>query len=288
MDMIIVFIVVGIMAAALLSLARKKSKTSDIKIPESPQRAGYVGYYGTSGNQVEETKDHVNLLWECFWDGIEQAIENIKLAQMATVIDINNYILEPPQEPNYPPRGLRPDAEESLRLLLDTLRAQGVLQYVKFITPTDEPNLPENNSIDAMPAAFELINKVVKDYEELEGVKTWLMYYSDNEMQHIGLADVVSFNKYEAKSSIFKPGGLFDQVEARLRPDQQMAIIPGATYGQDPESFLNLFNARSRVIAIVSFLWRDPHDNKGFDGIVGMDKVRPKYEALGRTIVNAE
>lgn len=274
----------------------KRKKGKEFYTPPSTQRTdGYVGFYGLKGPQVKETKGFVNLLFECLWDGLSGAIANMQEAQLPTVLDLNDVIFEGPvrvhpkghKDSSVHPRNLLPDAEAKLRAALDTIKEAGVLHLVKWFTPTDEPNLPENNAIDAIPEACDLILKVAADYKELSDVGLWIVYYYDRPMDHIERFNVVSFNKYKALSGIFEPGGEYDQLVAKLRPDQRTAIFPGATYGQEPSYFLNAMNARSEILAIISFLWRQPHGDKKAPGIVDMAEMRAKYESLGRVIVEA-
>lgn len=282
-------IILLVIAAAVVAVMVSKRK-SDIDIPPAPQRSDLLfGYYGTKGPQVVETLGHINLLFECLWDGLPSAITNMQTAQLPTVLDVADYLFPAPVrivpgKSAVHPRPLLPDAEQRLRGLCDALRAAGVLHLVRYIVPTDEPQLPENNTIAAIPGACALIRRVAADYPELDGVGLWCIYYAGAPMDHVELFDVVGFDDYDAKSSIFAPGAMYDQMAAKLRPGQRTALLLGATYGQDPTPFLNFANAHPEVLALIAFLWREPGHGNRFTGIHSMPEMRAKYEALGRLV----
>ena len=276
-----VFIGIAVVAVR----AHAKSKGADIAIAPAPQRADLLyGYYGCYGNQVQETAGHTNLLFENVWQGLEKAIENMRAANTPTVIDLAAQLFS---DYGPLPRSMRPDAQVRVRAVFDAMQRAGVLHLVRIIVPADEPNLPESGSIGLMPEAVALIRSVAADYPELASVKLGVIYFSDKPMEHIGLFDIVGFDAYEERSSIFAPGGLYEQMRARLRPDQRTWIIPGACYGQDPQPFLNYANANAEVLAIVPFLWCTVPWETAFKGIVEQPERRAAYTALGTRIVSA-
>ena len=272
-------------AVIIAALVMSKAKAGDITIPEAPQRSDLLfGYYGCTGDQVAETQGHVNLHWECFWGGVDKAIADMRAANMTTVLDLGGPTLS---DYGALPRTIRPDAEAQLRALFDRLHSEGVLHLVKYLLPSDEPNLPENGSVHLLPEIMPLIRRVAVSYPALVGVQYGCVYYSDLPMDHIELFDVVGFDQYEEKSGIFAPGALYERMKKRLRPDQKTWLVPGATYGQDPQPFLNFANGNDEVLGIVPFLWRNPHGDPKFDGIHSMPEMREKYRTAGLKIKGA-
>lgn len=281
------FAVLSVLCAIVVvaALARSKSNGGDIAIAQAPQRAGLLyGYYGCYGKQVEETAGHANLLWVMFWEGVEKAFADIKLANVATVIDLDSFVLSA----GITPRELQPDAEKHLRDLFGQLQAAGLLHLVRYLVPCDEPNLRKDGTIDCIPEVVAIIRRVVADYPELAGVKVGVCYSTFNPMQHIEIFDIVGFDDYEKKSSIFSPGGAYEQMRVQLRPDQRTWIFPGACYGQDPDLFLNYANAHAEVLAIVPFLWSSVPWETAFAGIAGQPEMREAYSAVGARIVSAQ
>lgn len=293
MNQNILILVAIAVAIVLVTLANRKSAVADIAIPAAPQRKDLLfGYYGCYGNQVAETAGGVNLLWATLWgdgtrpgDAIDQAITDMRAENMTTVLDVGTVIIGPAATP----RAMADGAEAALRALFARLKAAGVLHLVRFIVPCDEPNLRKDGTIDLMPTAAALIRRVAAEFPELAGVKLGVIYATPrfNPMEHIELFDVVGFDDYDLKSSIFAPGGMYEQMRARLRPDQRTWILPGACYGQDPAPFLNFANANPEVCAIVPFLWCTVPWESAFKGIVDQPAMRAQYEALGKLIVSA-
>lgn len=278
-------IVIAVVAAVIFFLATK-GKAGDIDIPEAPQRKDLLfGYYGCTGDQVAETKDHVNLHWECFWGGLDKAIADIRAANMTTVLDLGGPTLS---DYGTMPRTIRPDAEAQLRSLFDRLQSEGVLHLAKYLLPSDEPNLPENGSVHLLPEIMALIRRVALSYPTLDFAQYGCIYYSDLPMDHIELFDVVGFDQYEEKSGIFAPGAMYERMKKRLRPDQKTWLVPGATFGQDPQPFLNFANNNDEVLGIIPFLWGNPHGDPKFDGIHSMPEMRAQYEAVGRKVIGRD
>lgn len=239
------------------------------------------GYYGVYGEQVEETRGSINLLFENFWEGEERAIQNMQSAGVPIIFDAAVYLLSPYGQL---PRSVTPTAEDNFRKLLLSMRAAGVLRLVYGIVPTDEPNLPENGSMELIPDMVRIIRKVSSEFPELASVRIGCIYFSNTEMKYIELFDFVGTNKYGAGGAILAPGGIYDELEARMRPDQDFIIVPGATYGQPTGPFIEYANRNNRVKLIVPFLWRSPPYEESFTGIHSMDRLRLEYETLGKEI----
>ena len=97
------------------------------------------GYYLTLPGQIEETQDHVNLLW---LDDSRLSAEDLANATMlgkTCVIDVAGCIFDG--------KAIRPDATERLQALRAYIKLHGRLSAVRSITPCDEPNLPDERHV---------------------------------------------------------------------------------------------------------------------------------------------
>lgn len=242
------------------------------------------GYYGCAGSQAAEVKAHTNLHWEAFFEGVDKGIANIKAMACTTVIDVAFALFERPGPSQ--PVTRRANAPEQLHGLFMALRAAGVLHHVKFVVPIDEPNLPENAAIEHMPWAVELIRRAASGYPELAGVKLACIYYNENGKSNYpgaDLFDLVGLDDYDAGARVLAPGGSFDRLRSRLTRGQRLILVPGGSYGQDPEPFLRYAHAHADVCAIVPFLWQPPA-GADMQGIRALP-VRAAYEAAGAALV---
>lgn len=272
-----------VIIAVIALLASKKDKgAEDISLPEAPRRDGiFWCYFGTKGDQVEETLDHVDTLFENQWDGQIGVVKNMRRSGLPTILDVSPQVLSAHAEM---PRYILHDAEQNLREFFTGLREEGLLHLVKHLVPVDEPNLPEAGASHLLPRIMAIIKRVASEFPELRGVKYGCIYYSDLPMEHMYLFDWVGTNDYENKSAILGPGGIYEQMEAQLLPNQGLVLVPGATYEQDPEPFIRYAYLNPRVVGCIVFLWRDPHHNPGFTGIHVMPEMVEKYRDAGRRV----
>lgn len=275
----------AVVVIVLIAMLVRDSKRSDIDIPAPAKLRDDLlfGYYGCVGDQVAETRAHVNLHWECFWSGLAQGIADIRAAAMVTVIDVTGALFERRD-------GVlmwRDAAEHDLRAMFQALRDAGVLQHVRAVVPIDEPNLREHRVCGDMPRAAALIRRVAAEFQHPVLVGMVLTTHGEPmtacAIEHF---DILGFDDYPERSAIFRKGGAYEQFRRRLRPDQRTWIIPGgySDCRQDPEPFVNFAHAHPEVWAIVAFLWRDPHGN-GFEGIADDPEMRAAYTAAGRSIM---
>lgn len=239
------------------------------------------GYYGAEGDQVPQTREHVNLHWELFWGGEDDGIERMREAAMDTVIDVAGCLFDGGQWNEGP----RASAEQDLRGLLNRLSAAGVLRYVKGIVPIDEPNLPAHWAVDSMPAACGLIRAVAADYPELAGVRLMAIYFTERPMAHMDLFDVVGFDNYKQGARVLQAGGLADKILSQLLPHQRLILVPGGSYAQDPSPFIEYALGNPRVFAVVPFLWVSKTDGHAIAGIGERPLMRPVYEQAGRQVL---
>ena len=262
---------------------------SDFIGPRNPVR---VGFYGAFGDQVRETAGFVNAHWECFWGSEAEGIDRINAAMLPTTIDVAHRIFRPGAG-----SGLLPDAEFQLRDLLNILREQGALRYVEAITPLDEPNLPEHDQSAAIGDAVALIRRVAADYAELRGVKISIVFCTFRPMTGIELADRVYFDDYKIiagadgspdEDPAIKVGGWADQLDARLRPDQELGLIPGFSDIKYRKADIGAYIAKARAIKrpvhVLAFLWRPPSYAAGLVGLCDQALQRGRVESAFKSV----
>ena len=288
MTLIHFLIIAALLAgAAAYAVARHKRKGRDIDIPapDTLRTDLLYGYYGTHGNQIAETTDHVNLVW--LWDFLDKQQAAEVLAQMPGkfgVLDVASYLYHREDGRLRP----RPGADGQLRAAFRHLRDAGVLSQVKMLVPVDEPNLSKTNLTDTLPWAAELMRRVAADFTELEGVLLGCIYLGGKPMPHLELWDVVGFDLYNQRSGIFAPGGHYARMFKKLRPGQRTVILPGgySNIQQDPTPFFNFAHGNPEVLIVLPFLWATvPWADDVDKGIRDIPAMRAAYEAAGRSLV---
>ena len=250
------------------------------------------GYYLTLPGQIEETQDHVNLLW-LDTDGhlpIDMVIHATTLGKTC-VIDVAGCLFDEHRE-------LYPDAAERLRLLRSRIKRDGNLAAVEVLVPRDEPNLPETDVQDLIPEAVRILRDAWP--EALVGC----IYYNDGRFDNHHLFDVLGFDDYWIEAGAFDKPRWYERIKIffggfvrrgsylrfadLLRPDQRTWLIPGGTYGERPERWVEFAKTRPEVWAIVGFLWPATADGKEqFLGISGQPEVRAAYIAAGLSLLES-
>lgn len=244
-----------------------------------------VGFYGSFGNQVEETKGFVNMHWETFWGGDEEGISRIQEAKLPTTIDVSSKLFLSGADV-----GLKEDAELQLRNFFIELKNRNLLQYIKAITPIDEPNLPEHRKSNSIHESIALIKKVSSEFVELQNVKIAIVFCTFEPMIGIELADIVYFDDYKIQRGAdgegnidpaIKPGGWADQLDKILRPDQELGLIPGGSdikyIAANITDYITKAKSMKRKVHIIAFLWRPPTGVKGLVGIVDNTNLKNQY-----------
>lgn len=261
---------------------RKHRVYTDIGVPDPGVRRIDLlyGYFSCMGDQAVEVKDHVTLHHECQFEGSEKAINNILTLKLPTMLDVSYQVFSDYKPGVY--RTVRPDAEQRLVdffMLLDSRRA---LEYVKFLSPIDEPN---NQVGDAavLAAGVALIKRVAAAFVNLKGVRYAVIYAADKPFICQDLYDLIGFDDYDKKSTVLT--GQYLQLKASLLPHQQTILIPGGGYSQDPVPFVNFAQSNAEVGIVLAFLWYDdPWHNSGCPGIRSLPAMKAAYTAAGLNI----
>ena len=280
--LIAILAALAILIIILVKLSRHKP-VEDVQIQEAPLRKDlYYGYYATDQGSVEETKDHINLLWENQFGSIDRVVENIQQTKVFTVLDLNPqlFIKIADKGKNY---AFNPTAEGQLNRLFKYLQDKNVLQYVKAFSPIDEPNTNVATPED-LNKAIDCIAKVAANYSELSGYKLVCIYAAKPQSYTVSERfDWIGFNDYDNKSQIFV-NGQYQYLKSILNTNQRTIIMPGGAFGQNITPFINFANGNAEVAAIVPFVWfgpREPRDT--WVGIRDRD-LRQQYVDAGLLI----
>ena len=248
------------------------------------------GYYLTLPGQIEETSEHVNLLW---LDDRRLSAEDLANATMlgkTCVIDVSGCIFDG--------KAIRADATERLQALRAYIKLHGRLSAVRSITPCDEPNLPETDVQHLVPEAVRIMRAVWPEARLL------CNYYNDGVFEHMELFDDVGFDDYLGGFGICLPPRWYERIKLffggfvrrgsylrfaeLLRPDQRSFLMPGGSYGERPERWVEFAKTRPEVWAIVPFLAASNVDGSGIPGILSQPEIRAAYVAAGLSLVGEQ
>ena len=251
-----------------------------------------IGYYLTLPGQIEETQDHVNLLWLDTQGRLpQQEMARATTLGKAVVIDMQGCLFGPDKT-------ILPDATERVQSLRTYIKLHGSLSAVEVLVPCDEPNLPERDVQALIPEAVRILRDAWP--EALVGC----IYYNDGRFQHHHLFDVLGFDDYLGGFGICQKPRWYERIKLGfggfvrrgsylrfaelLRPDQRTWLIPGGAYGERPERWIELAKTRSEVWAIVPFLWASHVDGSNIPGILSQPEIRAAYVAAGLSLVGEQ
>lgn len=277
-EIALILVAVIVVAAFLI---KKNSKIEDINIPEPTTKRNNIkfGYYAAFGDQANEVKDHTNLYWESRFFSPEQVIQNIKTANMDTVLDVARELFEKIDGKLVP----TVDARERLKNLFDSFKTAGILQNIKVLYPMDEPDV--NGVEEYMPERVALLKEVASNYEELTGVKIGVILYGKRmPYKNTECFDIIGLDWYDKKSTILADGSCYDILRQQLSPGQQLILVPGGAYGQDPMPFVNYAHLHEDVYAVVPFLWSSFDDGKNSATGIRDNNLRDIYIRVGKDL----
>lgn len=250
-----------------------------------PSRKGlYFGYFGVDDAQVDETLDHVNMLFE--WGPIEDAVKRMRKMNLPTILVVTPQCFNSTTSPwTY----LGSTAvRANLQAFFDRLRTEGLLSLVCGIYPIDEPERDANVAANVLSLCVVDIRAVMADYPELAGAKLVVTYGSGEDYRALHDFDWVGFDDYGAGSGIFIPGGKYDRLRAQLLPNQFLTLFPGGAdpWHTDPTPFYLKAQQDSQVIAMIPFIWLDHWAGTQNLGIHS-NGAAPIYTAVGKAIKSA-
>lgn len=266
----------------LMSLLSISWNNDSIKEPSIKRTDLMYGYYGTYGDQVNEVKDHTNVLFLTNWEGEDKIISNMNSFDGSFILDLDTWIFET-KEGQDQKRYLRSDAHSNLVAYFNKLEGLGLLSKVKVLITVDEPNLMEyaitNNVLEQ---AVSLVKTVATQFQSLSGVKYGVIYSREPDLDTVHLFDIIGFDNYDKGSEILTT--TYEDFIDEMFDGQQLWLIPGGSYGQDPKDFVNYSHNTSRVCGIIPFLWRYPNQGADIKGIVELEGVKQKYIDAGKEL----
>ena len=264
-----------------------------IPIPTTPPRPDLlIGFFGAYGTQAADTVGFINLFWEDHFEGDVKAGNNILTAKCATVLSCGDQVYEKFQTTGRDYR-VTANATANLTAYFNYLKSIGALQYVKAVTPFDEPNT--NVAVGELQKGIDLIKSVAANYPELVGLKFACIYaYQPTPYDCIEQFDYVGIDDYSQMSDILVDGS-YGALKAMLKPGQKTILLPGGCFGQDPTPFLNFAEGNPEVAAILCFVWFDAPTPADVNAIAGHPWVgignpantyKQAYIDMGKRIVN--
>lgn len=204
----------------------------------------YFGYFGSCLTCLAETQDHVNILFETGWDGLQAEIDDMSRARLPVILAT--------------PTGASAD---ELRALFTELRNANVLQYVIALYPQDEPDqlgLTE----ETVRVIASMVRGVAVEFSELEGVRLAVIY-GQNGFPGIAAFDWVGIDNYGDGAGIL--GADYDNLKSRIGPAQRVILIPGGAspWKTDPGPFYDRLQSDPQTILLLPFIWRDIDGHAG-------------------------
>ncbi len=248
--------------------------------PATKRKDLYWGYFGCQAEQVAETKGTFNIFMECQFDGEVKANQNILDAASVTILDLVPqvwYRATPTSKFT-----VHPNAYEQLDAFFRLLQSTGALKYVKVLYPIDEPNNTVGDA-EEFNKGIALIKLVASKYDELTNAKLAVIYAADKHFICMEKFDWIGYDDYDLKSNILE-SRQYKNLLASLQPHQQIILVPGAAYGQDPTPFINYAQSNYTVAAILAFLWCDREFDVGAGG-VRSNGMAPVYLAAGKSLI---
>lgn len=283
---ILVILIVGII---YYKQTHKKYTDIVVPTPTTYKKDLYFAYYACTGEQARETLDCVNMFWESQFDGLAKTLENIKLMARPTLVDLNPQCFIRDATRSGKNFYFDEDCEQKVTALFNAMREADVLKYIKWFCVIDEPNT--NVPDEAMIVrALDTVKRVMLNYPELVDIKFVCIYAPGKEPQ-IGsrLFDIVGFDDYDKKSTIFSDG-TYDAMRAKLLPGQKTLIVPGGAFGQDITPFVNIAHNYSEVVMIIAFTWLGPREPR--DTWVGLgdpaNPLKEQYIQAGKEIIRLQ
>lgn len=255
---------------------------ADIPMPAVLRTDLNYCYYMSLPGQMAATADHTNLLWHAQFYGLDALEAELRGQPHRLVLDCGSQLFVPTGKDSR--RALSPNAEPALRAFFGDLRARGLLDRVAYLTPMDEPNLFCDSEADLVNA-LAILKRVAAEHQELAGVRYMCIYGSSAERLY-GLHDfdVVGIDNYEQQSQVLTKGAHADLMEV-IAPHQQVMVIPGAAYYQDPAPFVAYAHTEPRCWGVVPFIWSHvpaSADKEGWKGLQVQDAAEQnRYRKAG-------
>ena len=189
-------------------------------------------YYGSFQNQLEETKDHVDIYHVTPWEG--DICSKVKAAG----------------EAGLPVMLTGPDADKELMIVLKKLETLDLLKYVKYLYVQDEPNFNPAPNIRA-------VKSLVKQFDF---DPKYVVIYSGQNANYIDIEeyDFVGIDDYYAREGVLNTKVL--DLRKRLNDRQKLILVPGgcSPYRQDPTPFYKRAMEDDKIGMVCAFTYFSP------------------------------
>lgn len=247
---------------------RQPSMPNTLLVHPLPPRDDLIYcYYGSQGDQLAETQDHITHHFITNWDGATFVHDYLQL--IAAVHDAKKGVV----------LGAWGLSDIDLQKVL-LLSRQMFGDIIDIVYLWDEPNLAGSPSAQAL---FERA-RIVRDNSN---AKLAVIYADNGNFPAISAFDYVGIDSYDKRERVLYDG-TYDTLLRAMRDDQKLILVPGGWQqtNQDPRYFYNYAQNNKRVGIIMPFIWIDNAAQLGYGGI-RTSPLRSEYESYGKKILNA-
>lgn len=233
----------------------------------------WYGYYLTFDNQAQETADHVTMVHEGGWFGVDATIASMKAHGKPVMLDLSVHV--------YPDARAHPDTHDRAKAVFQKLEAAGLLHQVVALYPIDEPEIHGGIDDAAVTWVNGEIRRAAAGFPQLAGVKLAVIYTSKGTLPGFASYDWVGMNDYGMGSGLLASAAWMAIMD-RLQPHQGAFLVPGGgdPWRQDPEAFRRYAHAEPRVVGIMPFMWAARRGQGDAPGI-GTNGMAAAYRAVG-------
>lgn len=244
----------------------------------------HFGYYLSLPGQMAATADHTDLFWHAQFYGLDQLELELRDRPHAVVLDCAPQLFK-----RYDKATVSTTAATDLHIFFASLSARGLLAKIKYLVPMDEPNLFCDSETDLLQALNILKSEAAK-WPELADVKYICIYGEKaDKLWCLDQFDIVGIDNYSQKSEVLTRGAHADLMRA-VHPHQQVLVLPGAAYGQDPTPFIAYAHGNPQVWGVIPFIWSHVPESADKEGWMGLQKQPPeaqeRYRQAGLMTLN--
>ena len=222
----------------------------------------YVYYLSVPG-QTKAVQDHTSLIWHA-------QFYNNDMLELETKDNTFGIILDCALQLFDKNAAVSSTAQLDLHNYFSDLEQRGLLSRVQYLIPMDEPNLFARSEQDLRDAVT-ILKAEAKLWTSLNNVKYMCVYGGKGgNLTAIEEFDIVGIDNYEQKSEILTKGAHAALMRA-ITPNQQVLILPGAAFGQDPAAFIAYAHSTPQAWGVVPFIWAHipaSADKEGWTGFV--------------------
>ncbi len=243
-------------------------------ITDAPKSSGprFFGYFGSDDAQVDETRDHTNLLFAAWGDDATLAAR-VNKAAMPAILDVSDCLFSTPM-----PRQFLADASANVRRRLKAMG--GALPLVACLYVIDEPERESNVPASIIGVACDTCRAVAREF----GISPVLhiCYGDGQDYRGAEFVDWIGVNDYDGDAL-----GKADRIE--LQPHQRLVLYPGGAdqWRNDPAPFYEYAQGNPAVVAIIPFIWVSPWGGTRNKGIKD-NGMADAYRAVGKAIKSQE